>query len=104
MVIEFYQDGDKKRLCTPRKIKSSTVEIRKRKKDIWIIVRKTQLNDNKRNKLRFLGDLLLSDKIDLISYRKKKDKIKKKKAVLTTKMPRDKNTIVKIQYELFENN
>ena len=105
MIIEFFSNGMKRVIRTPRKTKYSDVVIENLKKVILVVVRKKQLNQKKRFKLKDLGQSLLFDQINLTTYWKEKEKIKnitRRKKTFVIKIEKDKSSLVKIQNQFFE--
>lgn len=95
----------KRVIRTPRKTKYSDVVIENLKKVILVVVRKKQLKQKKRFKLKDLGESLLFDQINLTTYWKEKEKIKnitRRKKTFVIKIEKDKSSLVKIQNQFFE--
>ena len=104
MVIEFTQNGIKRVLRTPRKAKYSNVIIKNLKSVILVIVRKKQLIEKRKSKLKQLGSSLLIDQICLNTYYQEKEKamnITRRKKTFRIKVLKDKSSLVKIQNFLF---
>lgn len=105
MIIEFFNNGIKRVIRTPRKTRYSEVVIENLKKVILIVVRKKQLNQKKSFKLKNLGESLLADKINLNTYWQEKEKTKnitRRKKTFVIKIEKDKSSLVKIQKQFFE--
>lgn len=95
----------KRVIRTPRKTKYSDVVIDNFKKVILVVVRKKELNQKKRIKLKKLGESLILDQINLTTYWKEKEKIKnitRRKKTFVIKIEKDKSSLVKIQKQFFE--
>ena len=105
MIIEFFSNGRKKILKTPRKTKYSNVVIENLKRVILIVVRKKDLKTKRRLRLKSLGESLLMDQINLSQYWKEKERIMnitRRRKTFVIKIKKDESSLVKIQNQFFE--
>jgi ribonuclease BN (tRNA processing enzyme) len=104
MYIEFFQNGLKIKIKTPRKIKQSQVFIRNTKQNIVVSVKKIETKNIRTKKLKKIGQYLLDNKISLNEYLIVKERIRNraKQKYQIIKLKKDKNSLVKIQKNLFQ--